>query len=142
MLLTRPDDLSVSFPNLVPEIMLKTKKGFQSLPMSKMRSVLPKVILMASLLLLAAHVVAAASITSLSPSSGRAGASVTIKGSNFGAVQGTSTVKFNGVAAAVVSWSATSIVTKVPEGATTGEVVVTVLGEASTGKNFTVVPTH
>ena len=45
---------------------------------------------------------------------GRGGASVTITGTNFGATQGTSTVKFNGTAAAPTSWAATSIVVPVP----------------------------
>jgi len=63
---------------------------------------------------------------------------VTITGTNFGATQGASTVTFNGTAATVTSWSATSIVAPVPNGATTGNVVVTVGGVASNGVNFTV----
>jgi RHS repeat-associated protein len=83
---------------------------------------------------------AAPSITSLSPSSGAVGASVTITGTNFGTPQGTSTVKFNGTTATTIaSWGATSIVAAVPTGATTGNVVVTVSGVASNGKTFTVV---
>jgi len=86
--------------------------------------------------------VPAPSITSLSPTSGLVGVSVTISGANFGTTQGTSTVTFRGVAAAATSWSATSIVVPVPAGATTGNVVVTVGGVASNGVNFTVpVPT-
>ena len=81
----------------------------------------------------------APSITSLSPTSGAIGAAVTIAGSNFGSSQGTSTVTFNGTAAAAASaWSATSITVTVPSGATTGNVVVTVGGQASNGVNFTV----
>ncbi|PYU48185.1 MAG: hypothetical protein DMG48_21165, partial [Acidobacteria bacterium] len=79
-----------------------------------------------------------ASITSLNPTSGVLGTSVTITGANFGATQGTSTVKFNGIAATPTSWSATSIVVPVPTGATTGNVVVTVGGVASNGVSFTV----
>src|SRR5208337_469037 len=82
--------------------------------------------------------VGAPSITSLNPTSGLVGASVTITGANFGATQGTSTVKFNGIAATSTSWSATSIVAPVPAGATTGNVVVTVGGVASNGASFTV----
>src|SRR5277367_5167855 len=82
---------------------------------------------------------AAPTITSLSPTSGAVGASVTITGTNFGSSQGTSTVKFNGTSATTTSWSATSIVAAVPTGATTGNVVVTVSGTASNGKSFTVV---
>ena len=68
------------------------------------------------------------SITSLNPASGAVGTSVTITGANFGATQGSSTVKFNGTAGTPSSWSATSIVVPVPAGASTGNVVVTVGG--------------
>jgi hypothetical protein len=78
------------------------------------------------------------SITSLNPTSGPVGTSVTIAGTNFGASQGTSTVTFSGTAATATAWSATSITATVPTGAITGNVVVTVAGLASTGVNFTV----
>ena len=79
-------------------------------------------------------------IASLSPASGLAGTSVVLTGSNFGSTQGTSTVTFNGAAAAVRSWSQTSIAATVPSGATTGPVVVTVNGVASNAdKIFTVI---
>jgi hypothetical protein len=82
---------------------------------------------------------AAPSITSLSPTSGAVGTSVTITGTNFGTTQGTSAVTFNGTTAtAIASWAATSIVATVPTGATTGGVVVTVGGVASNSVNFTV----
>ena len=77
-------------------------------------------------------------ITSLSPTSGVAGAAVTITGTNFGATQGTSTVKFDGTTATVTSWSNTSIAVTVPSGAATGNVVVTVGTQASNGVTFTV----
>jgi predicted acylesterase/phospholipase RssA len=77
-------------------------------------------------------------ITSVSPSSGSAGTSVTIVGANFGTPQGTSTVTFNGVAATPTSWSATQIVAPVPRGATTGNVVVTVNAQGSNKVFFTV----
>jgi hypothetical protein len=80
------------------------------------------------------------SITSLTPSSGAVGTSVTIGGTNFGTLQGTSTVTFNGIAATPTNWSATSIAAPAPSGATTGNVVVTVGGLASNGVNFTIVP--
>src|SRR2546426_3390345 len=83
-------------------------------------------------------VLATPSISSLSPSSGAVGTSVTVTGTNFGATQGTSTVTFSGTAAIPTSWNATSIVTPVPAGATTGNVVVTVGGVASAGLSFTV----
>jgi len=79
-----------------------------------------------------------ASIANLNPNSGAVQSSVTIMGTNFGATQGTSTVKFNGTTATATSWSATSIVAPVPAGATTGNVVVTVGGVASNGVSFTV----
>jgi hypothetical protein len=68
---------------------------------------------------------------------------VTIAGSNFGSTQGTSTLKFNGTTATVTSgnWSATSIHTTVPIGATTGNVVVHASGvDSATNANtlFTV----
>ena len=78
------------------------------------------------------------SIASLAPTSGPAGTSVTVTGTNFGSTQGTSTVTFNGTAATPTSWSATAIVVPVPMGATTGNVVVTVGGVPSNGVSFTV----
>ncbi len=83
----------------------------------------------------------APTITSLSPTSGPVGTSVTITGSNFGATQGTSTVTFNGIASTPTSWGSTTVVTPVPAGATTGPVVVTVGGVASNGITFTVAST-
>jgi hypothetical protein len=70
-------------------------------------------------------------IASVTPNVGLAGTTVTITGSNFGSSQGTSTVSFNGVIAAVSSWSATSITCLSPAGATTGNILVTVSGSAS-----------
>jgi hypothetical protein len=78
------------------------------------------------------------SISSISPTSGTVGTAVTINGTNFGATQGTSTVKFNGTTATPSSWSNTSITASVPSGAATGNVVVTVGGQASNGMLFTV----
>jgi hypothetical protein len=80
----------------------------------------------------------APTLTSLSPTTGSVGTSVTIAGTNFGATQGASTVKFNGTTATPTSWSATSIVVPVPAAATTGNVVVTVNSLASNGLPFTV----
>jgi hypothetical protein len=80
-------------------------------------------------------------ITSLSPSSGPAGTSVTIAGANFGATQGTGVVRFNGTVATPSSWSAGSIVVPVPTGATTGPVTVTVGGAVSNSATFTVTTT-
>jgi YD repeat-containing protein len=76
------------------------------------------------------------SIVSLNPSVASLGASVTITGKNFGATQGTSTVSFNGAAATITGWTTTSIVAQVPQAASTGNVVVNVLGVASNGLGF------
>jgi RHS repeat-associated protein len=77
-------------------------------------------------------------ISSLSPTSGLVGTSVTVTGTNFGSTQGTSTVKFNGTSATVTSWSSGSIQVTVPSAATTGNVVVNVGGTNSNGVAFTV----
>ncbi len=82
----------------------------------------------------------APSISSLNPTSGVIGTSVTITGANFGATQSTGTVTFNGTPTTPTSWSATSLVAPVPIGASTGPVVVTVNGLASNPAGFTVTP--
>ena len=81
-------------------------------------------------------------IAGLSALSGVGGASVTIGGSGFGALQGTSTVTFNGTVAAPTSWSSNSIAVPVPTAATAGNgtVVVSVGGVPSNGASFEVVP--
>src|SRR5258707_9241319 len=76
-------------------------------------------------------------IAALSPTAGVPGLSVKISGSNFGSAPGT--VTFNGTSAAVVNWTDSLIIAKAASGATTGNVVVTVGGNASNGFNFTVV---
>jgi len=76
-------------------------------------------------------------ITAISPSSGVIGTLATISGANFGATQGSSTVTFNGTIATPASWSATSIVMPVPEGTTTGPVIVTVGGQGSNAVSYT-----
>ena len=81
---------------------------------------------------------AAPSITNLSVTSGSIGTVVTISGANFGSSQGTSTVRFNGTAATPTSWSASAIGVPVPNGATTGPIVVTVNNVTSNGATFTV----
>jgi regulation of enolase protein 1 (concanavalin A-like superfamily) len=78
----------------------------------------------------------APTISSLSPSSGPAGTSVTITGTNFGSTQGTLT--FNGVSTTATSWNNTTIVAPVPAGATTGPVAVMVAGVRSNSFNFIV----
>jgi YD repeat-containing protein len=80
-------------------------------------------------------------ISSLSPSTAPAGASVTLAGSGFGAAQGSSTVQFNSVAASVSSWSNTSITVTVPANAASGPVTVTEGGITSNGVQFTALGT-
>src|SRR4030067_74037 len=104
--------------------------------MSRLRNLL---LASAFLLLCIAHSAEAQtpSISSLSPTYGPVGTSVTITGTNFGATQGTSTVQFNGVSVTPTSWSNTSISVTVPSGATPqGYVYVTVAGLTSGGKGF------
>ena len=78
------------------------------------------------------------SITSISPTNGLAGVTVAISGAGFGSSQGTSTVTFNGLMAAIGSWGATSISATVPQNATSGNVIVTVNGVQSNGVYFKV----
>jgi hypothetical protein len=81
-------------------------------------------------------------INSLSPTSGAAGLSVTINGSNFGSSQGSSTVNFGGTQASVTLWSATSIAVKVPSlSAGAVNVTVSVGGSSSNSESFTVTGT-
>ncbi len=80
-------------------------------------------------------------VAPLSPTSGGVGQLVTVSGTNFGATQGTSTIRFNTTTATPTTWSATSITAPVPSGATTGNATVTVAGQVSNGLAFTVLPT-
>ena len=72
--------------------------------------------------------VTAPEIRGLNPASGAVGTSVEIRGTNLGVIEGTSTVEFAGTEAEPSSWSETRITARVPEGATSGAVVVTVGG--------------
>jgi hypothetical protein len=85
-------------------------------------------------------VVAPPGITAVNPSSGIVNQTVAISGSDFGTIQGTSSVAFNGVVSSTTTWSETSISAPVPTGATSGPIVVTVNGRASNGVGFTVIP--
>jgi YD repeat-containing protein len=82
---------------------------------------------------------ASPSLLSLSRTSAGIGDSITISGSNFGSTIGSASVTFNGTTSSPTSWSANSIATSVPSGATTGNVVVTVSGIASNGLSLTIV---
>lgn len=83
-------------------------------------------------------VTVAPAITNFTPTSGLADDTyVTITGTNFTNV---SSVNFGGMAATVVDVvSSTSIVAKVPAGASTGPITVVTLGGTATSNNFTVV---
>jgi Carboxypeptidase regulatory-like domain/IPT/TIG domain len=79
------------------------------------------------------------SITGISPSTGAPGVSVTITGQNFGASQGTSVVRFNGLPASAGSWSATSISATAPANVSTGPVTVSTGQQTSNGVVFTAI---
>lgn len=76
-------------------------------------------------------------ITSIDPTSGKVGETVTITGIDFSTTPEDNVVKFNGVQATVTASTATTITTSIPAGATTGNVTVTRDGE-SNGVLFTV----
>ncbi len=76
------------------------------------------------------------SITSISPTVGPVGTSVTITGRGFGATQSNSSASFNGSTASISSWSDTQIVAVVPAGTETGPVSVTVAGMTAYGPTF------
>ncbi|MEO7991468.1 MAG: FG-GAP-like repeat-containing protein [Chryseolinea sp.] len=79
-------------------------------------------------------------ITSFTPTSGAAGTTVTVTGTNFDTTPGNNTLMFNGTAAVVTASTATSITTTVPAGATTGLITVTVAGNTATSTQFFCVP--
>ena len=83
---------------------------------------------------------AAPRINIVTPQKGPVGMVVVIVGSGFGTTQGSSTVTFNGTPVTWVTWGSTSLQVRVPEGATTGNVVVRVSGTNSNGVTFTVTP--
>lgn len=66
-------------------------------------------------------------ITFVSPNSGLIGSSVQLIGYQFGAVQGSSTVTFNGISASVISWSDKLITCTIPN-TNSGPIIVTVGG--------------
>jgi len=78
-------------------------------------------------------------ITNFEPTSGLVGETVTITGTNFSTNLDATTVSFNGTLAVVSSCTHTQIVTTVPEGATTGPIIVSVVGiSATSATSFTV----
>lgn len=80
-------------------------------------------------------------ITSINPTSGYVGSAVLISGKYFGNTQGTSTISFNGISLVgsdYLSWSDSEIKCKVPVGATTGKVIITISNSNTNGIDFTV----
>ena len=67
-------------------------------------------------------------LAGFSPASGPSGTTVTITGTGFSATATLNAVSFNGLLAAVVAASPTSLTVTVPANATTGKVAVTVAG--------------
>jgi regulation of enolase protein 1 (concanavalin A-like superfamily) len=65
-------------------------------------------------------------ITSVSTTTGSVGSQVVISGSGFGSTQSGSAVLLNGAPVTINSWSATSLTITVPNGATTGPLLVSV----------------
>lgn len=79
----------------------------------------------------------APTVATISPVSAKAGAAVTITGTNFDATAANNTVKFNGVAATVTSATTTKLVVTAPAAATSGAVTVATSGGTATGPVFT-----
>lgn len=77
-------------------------------------------------------------VTGTTPNSGAVGTQVTINGTGFGQIQGSSIVTFNGISANVSNWSNTLIVAAVPAGAKSGPVAVLVGGGSGLSSNATV----
>jgi hypothetical protein len=87
-----------------------------------------------------AFTVTSPSITSVSPTTARAGDSITITGSNFGATQGSGQMWLGSkLAGSYVSWSNTQIVATVASGATSGSAQVKQSGVWGNSVAFTVI---
>ena len=83
----------------------------------------------------------APAVSSISPTEGIAGTQVQINGRNFGSNNGgSSTVAFNGVSAAIISWSDSLIQATVPSTARAGAVTVTVSSVISNNNIYFTVP--
>ncbi|OJJ21428.1 hypothetical protein BKI52_12825 [marine bacterium AO1-C] len=71
-------------------------------------------------------------LSSFSPTFGNVGTEVTITGTGFSLTANENIVKFNGTVAEVVSATETRIVTKAPQGFTTGKITIEFLGSTAT----------
>ena len=83
----------------------------------------------------------APTLSSIAPTSGKVGSTVTLSGTGFSTTSSQNTVKFNGTTATVTNATATSLTVTVPTGATSGNVTVTVNGKTSAGIHFDVAAT-
>jgi|GEM_PF-569140 len=80
-------------------------------------------------------------ILSFDPASGAVGTTVVIDGRNFSPSTAGNTVRFNGIAAQVISATPIQLIVLVPSGATTGRITVAnSAGTATSSSNFTVPP--
>jgi len=77
-------------------------------------------------------------ISSVQPTSGPVGTAVSIKGSGFNESPTGNTVIFDSTEAAIDSAASDYIETSVPEGASSGNIIVAVDGDSVSGPNFTV----
>jgi hypothetical protein len=82
------------------------------------------------------------SITSFSPNSGAVGTNVFITGKNFDPKAANNVVKIGETKATVTSAKTNELFIKIPEGATTGKISVTVNGKTDTGGTFTITETE
>ena len=74
-------------------------------------------------------------ITTVSPASGLAGATVTITGTNFSTTEINNEVSFGTASATVTDATATQLIATVPVGATTGKINITVNGKTASSAN-------
>jgi hypothetical protein len=80
-------------------------------------------------------------ISGVSPSTGPVGTQFTIRGFNFGPSQGASTAQIGNMPLDIINWSDAAILASVPQGAATGNVVVTNGTQSSNPVSFTVTQT-
>jgi RHS repeat-associated protein len=80
-------------------------------------------------------------ISGISPTSGPAGSTVYVNGSNFDTSQYGSTVSFNGLPAVVTAWSNTQIAVTVPTNAPTGPILVEIAQVINVAPVFTTTAT-
>lgn len=128
---TRPDDLQVLFNNRIATVTAVTPTQITTIvPASATTGFLTVRYKCFPMLYAPGNFTVGAStsptITSFSPTSGVAGTTVIITGTNFSTTPANNIVKFNGTTAVVTASTATSITTTVPNGATTGTITVTV----------------